>query len=82
MYPQSTVDIARQLSDLGILDRENAQICGVSIRSIRHRAYSRSMAQGGSMNAVSSWSRGKRRSWRSTPVTSRAGFSIPMDAVG
>jgi hypothetical protein len=36
MYPQSTVDIARQLSDIGILDRENAQICGVSIRSIRH----------------------------------------------
>ena len=35
MYPQSTVDIARQLSDLGILDRENAQICGVSIRSMR-----------------------------------------------
>jgi len=31
MYPQSTVDIARHLSDLGILDRENAQICGVSI---------------------------------------------------
>jgi hypothetical protein len=28
MYPQSTVDIARQLSDLGILDRENALICG------------------------------------------------------
>lgn len=36
MYPQTTVDIARQLSDIGILDRENAQICGVSIRSIRH----------------------------------------------
>ena len=36
MYPQLTVDIARQLSDRGILDRENAQICGVSIRSIRH----------------------------------------------
>ena len=36
MYPQSTVDIARQLSDIGILDRENAKICGVSIRSIRH----------------------------------------------
>jgi len=39
MYPQSTVDIARQLSDLGILDRENALICGVSIRSIRHWRY-------------------------------------------
>jgi len=36
MYPQSTVDIARQLSDIGILDRESAQICGASIRSIRH----------------------------------------------
>lgn len=36
MYPQSTVDLARLLSDIGVLDRESAEICGVSIRSIRH----------------------------------------------
>lgn len=28
--------MAKLLSDIGVLDRENAQICGVSIRSIRH----------------------------------------------
>jgi hypothetical protein len=48
MYPQTTVDIARQLSDIGILDRENAQICGVSIRSIRHwRSGDRRSQRGG-----------------------------------
>lgn len=36
MYPQSTVDLAKLLSDIGVLDRENATICGVSIRSVRH----------------------------------------------
>jgi hypothetical protein len=36
MYPQATVDLARQLSALGILDQENAAICSVSIRAIRH----------------------------------------------
>ena len=36
MYPRSTVDLARLLSDLGVFDRENAEICDVSIRSIRH----------------------------------------------
>ena len=36
MYPQSTVDLAKLLSDIGVLDRENAQISGVSIRTIRH----------------------------------------------
>jgi hypothetical protein len=45
MYPQSTVDGARQLSELGILDRENAQICDVSIRSIRHWRYGDRRAQ-------------------------------------
>jgi hypothetical protein len=36
MYPQGTVETAKILSDLGTLDRENAAICGVSIRAIRH----------------------------------------------
>ena len=36
MYPRPTVDLALLLSSLGVLDRENAQICGVSIRTIRH----------------------------------------------
>jgi hypothetical protein len=36
VYPRSTVDLARELSGIGVLDRENALICGVSIRSIRH----------------------------------------------
>ncbi|MBO0824089.1 MAG: helix-turn-helix domain-containing protein [Actinobacteria bacterium] len=39
MYPRQTVDIAMQLSRIGVLDRENAQICGVSIKSIRHWRY-------------------------------------------
>lgn len=36
MYPQGTVELAKLLSGLGTLDRENAAICGVSIRAIRH----------------------------------------------
>jgi hypothetical protein len=36
MYQQATVDMALHLSSLGILDRENANICGVSIAAIRH----------------------------------------------
>lgn len=36
MYSRATVDLALLLSSLGVLDRENAQICGVSIRAIRH----------------------------------------------
>jgi hypothetical protein len=36
MYPQATVDIAKSLSDSGILDRQNAEICGVSVAAIRH----------------------------------------------
>ncbi len=39
MYPRSTVDLALLLSSTGILDRENALICGVSIRAIRHWRY-------------------------------------------
>jgi hypothetical protein len=38
------------------------------------RACSHSMVPGGSTSAASSWSRGKRKSWRSTPVTSRGLF--------
>jgi hypothetical protein len=36
MYERSTVELSRLLSNLGILDRENADICGVSIASVRH----------------------------------------------
>jgi hypothetical protein len=36
MYPRSTVELAKLLSDAGILDRENAAVCGVSIAAIRH----------------------------------------------
>jgi hypothetical protein len=36
MYPRDTVELAKLLSDLGILDRENAAICGVSIEAVRH----------------------------------------------
>jgi hypothetical protein len=36
MYPQVTVDMALCLSAIGILDRENARICGISIKSIRN----------------------------------------------
>jgi hypothetical protein len=36
VYPRSTVELAKLLSDLGALDRENAAICGVSIAAVRH----------------------------------------------
>src|SRR6266516_3435391 len=36
MYPRASVDVAKSLSDLGLLDRENAEICGVSVAAIRH----------------------------------------------
>ena len=36
MYPNTTVDMALQLSAIGILDRENALVCGVSVAAIRH----------------------------------------------
>jgi hypothetical protein len=36
MYPQATMDMALRLSAIGILDRENALICGVSVAAIRH----------------------------------------------
>lgn len=39
MYSRATVDIALRLSATGVMDRENAQICGVSIRTIRHWRY-------------------------------------------
>jgi hypothetical protein len=39
MYPRSTVELAKILSDLGILDRENAEICGVSVGAIRKWRY-------------------------------------------
>jgi hypothetical protein len=53
MYPQGTVELAKLLSCLGILDRENAAICGVSIRAIRHwRAGDR---RNGRISSRSSW---------------------------
>lgn len=36
MYPRATVELAKTLSNLGILDRENAAICDVSVAAIRH----------------------------------------------
>lgn len=36
MYPRDTVELAKLLSGLEILDRENAVICGVSIAAVRH----------------------------------------------
>jgi hypothetical protein len=36
MYPHRTVEFALLLSRLGVADRENAQICGVSVRTIHH----------------------------------------------
>jgi hypothetical protein len=39
MYPRRTVDTALLLSGACVLDRENAQICGVSIQAIRHWRY-------------------------------------------
>jgi hypothetical protein len=49
MYPRATVDIAESLSGLGVLDRENAAICGVSVAAIRHwrRGSRRSCGEGG-----------------------------------
>jgi hypothetical protein len=39
MYPRSTVELAKSLSDLRMLDRENAAICGVSVGAIRKWRY-------------------------------------------
>ena len=36
MYPKATVDTALRLSAIGILDKENARICGVSVSAVRH----------------------------------------------
>jgi hypothetical protein len=36
MYRRVTVDTALALSGAGVLDRENAQICGTSVAAIRH----------------------------------------------
>ena len=35
-YSQATVNTALHLSAIGVLDRENAQICGVSVAAIRN----------------------------------------------
>jgi hypothetical protein len=49
MYPQATVELAKLSSGLQILDRENAEICEVSIASVRHwrRGSRRRPGQGG-----------------------------------
>ncbi len=39
MYPRATVETALLLSGANILDRENAQICGVSVKAIQHWRY-------------------------------------------
>ena len=39
VYPRRTVEYALLLSRLGVTDRENARVCGVSIRTIRHWRY-------------------------------------------
>jgi hypothetical protein len=36
MHPQVAVNTALQLSAIGVLDEENARICGVSVAAIRH----------------------------------------------
>jgi hypothetical protein len=36
MHPPATVEMALRLSAIGILDSENARICGVSVAAIRH----------------------------------------------
>src|SRR5260370_10080951 len=36
MYPQATVNTAPHLCAIGIFDKENARICGVSVATIRH----------------------------------------------
>jgi hypothetical protein len=47
MYSQRTVDAALRLSDSGVLDREIAQIFGVSVAAIRHWRAGRRRAGGG-----------------------------------
>jgi hypothetical protein len=39
VYPRATVDTALLLSAVGVLDRENVRICGVSIKAVRHWRY-------------------------------------------
>lgn len=39
MYPRATVETALLLSAANVLDRENAQICGVSVKAIQHWRY-------------------------------------------
>jgi len=47
MHSQATVDAALRLSAIGIIDKENAHICGVSVAAIRHwRAGRRRVASG------------------------------------
>ena len=47
MHRQAIVDAALRLSAIGILDKENALICGVSVAAIRHwRAGRRRVASG------------------------------------
>jgi hypothetical protein len=53
MYPRDTVELAKLLSSLEILDRENAAICGVSIAAVRHwRRGSRRMPRTAAHNEI------------------------------
>ena len=52
MYPRATVDLARRLSELGVIDSENARICGVSIRAIRHWRQAIAVLIGRTQNVV------------------------------
>jgi hypothetical protein len=46
MYPQATVNMALLLSAIGIIDKENALICGVAVATIRHWRCGRRRAPG------------------------------------
>jgi hypothetical protein len=54
MHPDATVNTALHLSAIGILDRENALICGVSVAAIRHWRCGRRRARDGTSTGRSS----------------------------
>ena len=61
MYPIEIVRLARHLSDLGIVDRETAKVCGVSVRAVRHwRAGNRRSARSESSRPVCPRCHGRR----------------------
>jgi hypothetical protein len=52
MCPKATVDTALQLSAIGILDKENALICGVSVAAIGTGATVAAVPQVAPLNVV------------------------------